>query len=73
MKIKLSESKRIIVKIGSSIMDADSLILEEICSDISNLISEKKEIILVTSGAISQGMRQMNIQDRPKDIKKLQS
>ena len=43
MKIKLSESKRIIVKIGSSIMDADSLILEEICSDISNLISEKKK------------------------------
>jgi len=73
MKIKLSESKRIIVKIGSSIMDADSLVLKEICKDISNLMSEKKEIILVTSGAISQGMRQMNIQDRPKDIKKLQS
>ena len=73
MKIKLSESKRIIVKIGSSIMDADNLVLKEICNDISNLISEKKEIILVTSGAISQGMRQMNIQDRPKDIKKLQS
>ena len=42
MKIKLSESKRIIVKIGSSIMDADSLVLKEICSDISNLMSEKK-------------------------------
>ena len=65
---KLSESKRIIVKIGSSIMDADSLVLKEICKDISNLMSEKKEIILVTSGAASRNETN-EYPDRPKDIK----
>ena len=75
MRTELKKSKRVIIKIGSSIVNSPNDInyIERICQDVSQQISLGKEIILVTSGAISQGMALLNITDRPKDIKKLQA
>ena len=74
MRIELNKANRIVIKIGSSIIDnKDDVSIANICDDISQYLKDDKEIILVTSGAISQGMKVMNIQERPKDIKKLQS
>ena len=36
-------------------------------------MEEGKEVIIVTSGAISQGMAILDMNDRPRDIKKLQA
>ncbi len=72
MRTELQKSKRVVIKIGSSIVNSSDYIAR-ICDDISQQISLGKEIILVTSGAISQGMDILNVVDKPKDIKKLQA
>ena len=75
MKIELKKSNKIVIKIGSSIISNkdERSHLSNICSEISQLISSGKEIVIVTSGAISQGMSILNINDRPRDTKKLQA
>ncbi len=74
MRTELSKTKKIIIKVGSSIIDAkDGAIISRVCKDICKLLDDKMEIILVTSGAISQGMKLMGLSERPRDTKKLQS
>ena len=74
MRTELSKTKKIIIKVGSSIIDSkDGAIISKVCGDICKLLDDKMEVILVTSGAISQGMKLMNLTDRPRDTKKLQS
>ena len=74
MRIELSKTSKIIIKLGSSIIDnRDEMIINGICANIAKYLQENKEIILVTSGAISQGMKVMDVKNKPKDIKKLQS
>ena len=75
MKIELKKSKKIIVKIGSSIINNsnDKRYLSNICNELSHLSHVGKDIVLVTSGAISEGMTALNISDKHTDIKKLQA
>ena len=75
MKTELKKSNKIVIKIGSSIINNDDgkNYLSNICNEISKFINKGKEIIIVTSGAISQGMSILSITDRPRDIKKLQA
>ncbi len=74
MKTELNKANRVVIKIGSSIIDnKNDVSIANICDGISQYLKDDKEVLLVTSGAISQGMKVMNIQERPKDIKKLQS
>ena len=74
MRIELNKASKIIIKLGSSIIDnRDDMIINGICTGITDLLRENKEVMLVTSGAISQGMKVMDVKNKPKDIKKLQS
>ena len=74
MRIELNNTRRIVIKIGSSIIDDNhDKIINGVCADIIKLLDEGMEVILVTSGAISQGMKVMKVQTKPKDVKKLQS
>ena len=75
MKIELKKSNKIVIKVGSSIINNNDGkdYLSNICNEISLLVKEGKEIIIVTSGAISQGMAILDMNDRPRDIKKLQA
>ena len=75
MKIELKKSNKIVIKVGSSIINNNDGkdYLSNICNEISLLMKKGKEIIIVTSGAISQGMAILDMNDRPRDIKKLQA
>jgi len=75
MRTELKKSKRVVIKIGSSIINSldDIDYISSICHEISHQLSKGKEIVLVTSGAISQGMTLLGISDKPKDVKKLQA
>ena len=75
MRTELKKSKRIIIKIGSSILNGSHTVnyIANICDEISQCINDDKEVILVTSGAISQGMEVLNVSEKPKDIKRLQA
>jgi glutamate 5-kinase len=68
----------IVAKLGSSIVSADdgSLradVLDKVCSQVAELHGGGEEIILVTSGAISRGMRIMEMPARPRAIDELQA
>jgi len=67
---------RILIKIGSSLLNKDNKFNTELVrskiKEISELYKKGNEIILVSSGAIACGMEVENIQERPKEVLKLQ-
>ncbi|MCX5705652.1 MAG: glutamate 5-kinase [Candidatus Omnitrophica bacterium] len=70
--------KRIVIKIGSSLFyssknELDANLVNEITGQISQLVREKKEVILVTSGAIALGMSILKLGERPKELATLQA
>ncbi len=74
MRTEIKKHNKIIIKIGSSLISSvNKDHIEGICEDISNLKDDGKQIIIVTSGAISQGMGIVGITEKPTDTKKLQA
>lgn len=78
MKLSEKKYKRIVVKIGSSLFydknRIDPLRSFEVISQISSLINlDKKEIIIVSSGAIALGMDLLKLSSRPKELPLLQA
>lgn len=77
-KRQLTACKRIVVKIGSSLLTANGqgLDLDAIsawASQIAKLHSQGHEIILVSSGAVAEGMVRMKLDARPDDLPSLQA
>lgn len=75
---QLAESTRWVVKIGSSLVTADGrgLDINAIKSwteQISSLRQQGKEIILVSSGAVAEGMVRLNWDTRPHALHELQA
>ncbi len=75
---QLKACKRIVVKIGSSLLTANGqgLDLEAIshwAKQIVDLHHAGHEIILVTSGAVAEGMVRMKLPHRPTDLPSLQA
>ncbi|MDO8488825.1 MAG: glutamate 5-kinase [Candidatus Omnitrophota bacterium] len=70
--------KRIVVKIGASIIAAnkhkpDTALISNIACQISDLIRQGREVVLVSSGAIAIGMSILKISSRPKELAYLQA
>ena len=70
--------KRIVIKIGSSLFyskeDAlDCGLLNEITSQVCDVMAQGKEILLVSSGAIAIGMSVLKMHSRPKNLSYLQA
>ena len=70
--------RRVVVKLGSSVVaDGDgeprAEVLREVCEALAGLYAEGGEVIVVTSGAIARGMREMQLAQRPGSIRELQA
>jgi len=70
--------KRIVVKIGSSLFTRegsklDTALVDNIARQISGLVKQGKEVVLVSSGAIAMGMSILALSNRPKDLRGLQA
>ncbi len=69
---RLKDKKRIVVKIGSSSLqhpetgELDYIKLEVLVRELCNLKNQGKDVVLVTSGAIAQGRKAMNL--TPEDM-----
>ena len=65
MKRDFSKARRIVVKVGSSLLTEKNRLnlkrLEEIVDQLASLQKENREVILVTSGAIAGGMGRLNL------------
>lgn len=73
-----SNLKRIVVKIGSALLTAngqglDLHAISHWATQIADLHAQGIEIILVSSGAVAEGMVRMNMQARPDDLPSLQA
>ena len=68
-----SQAQRVVVKVGTGVLttancglDIDKI--KSLSSEISWLIDKKKEVILVSSGAMAAGVKKIGLSKRPNDI-----
>ena len=74
----LAGVKRVVVKIGSGVLThhseiIDLDIIESIVSDLSVFIDDGGEVIIVTSGAVSAGLKKLGLRGRPNGIPEKQA
>ncbi len=74
----LRDAKRVVVKVGSSLVTNDGRGLDEVaigewCRQMAHLMRDGREVIMVSSGAIAEGMKRLGWTTRPKAIQELQA
>jgi len=76
----LKDARRIVVKVGSSLVTnegrgLDEQAIGEWCRQIAALmgVPDKREIIMVSSGAIAEGMKRLGWATRPHEVHELQA
>ena len=74
----LLRAKRIVVKVGSSLVTnegrgLDEAAIGEWCAQLAALVKDGREVIMVSSGAIAEGMKRLGWRMRPKAIHQLQA
>jgi glutamate 5-kinase len=74
----LRDARRVVVKVGSSLVTNDGRGLDEQaigewCRQLAHLIREGREVIMVSSGAIAEGMKRLGWTTRPTAIQELQA
>jgi glutamate 5-kinase len=74
----MKEARRIVVKVGSSLVTnegrgLDEAAIGEWCRQLAVLVREGREVIMVSSGAIAEGMKRLGWAVRPHEIHELQA
>ena len=74
----LRDAKRIVVKVGSSLVTNDGRGLDaaaigEWCRQLATLAQDGREVIMVSSGAIAEGMKRLGWTTRPHQVHELQA
>ena len=74
----LSQARRIVVKVGSSLVTNEGRGLDEAaigqwCEQLAALVKDGREVVMVSSGAIAEGMKRLGWATRPKAIHELQA
>ena len=74
----LKNARRIVVKVGSSLVtnegrgvDADAI--GNWCHQMAGLAAQGREVVMVSSGAIAEGMKRLGWSSRPKEVHELQA
>lgn len=74
----LRDARRVVVKVGSSLVTNDGRGLDEAaigewCRQLAQLSAQKREVIMVSSGAIAEGMKRLGWKTRPHAVNELQA
>ena len=74
----LREAQRIVVKVGSSLVTNEGRGLDEVaigewCRQLAVLARDGREVVMVSSGAIAEGMKRLGWAARPKAVHELQA
>jgi glutamate 5-kinase len=74
----LKKAKRIVIKIGASVLTTKGLTLDEVwikdfATQVSSLSKQGREIVIVSSGAIASGMGLLGIKKRPRSLPEQQA
>jgi glutamate 5-kinase len=78
ISVVLRDARRIVVKVGSSLVTnegrgLDESAIGEWCRQMSILVRGGREVIMVSSGAIAEGMKRLGWTTRPQAIHELQA
>jgi glutamate 5-kinase len=78
MKKTISEAKRIVVKVGSTLVTnngegLDRTAIATWAEQVSNLLKQGCQVLMVSSGAIAEGMQRLAWAVRPQEIYQLQA
>jgi len=73
-----AQARRIVVKVGSSLVTnegrgLDERAIGEWCRQMAELVRQGKEVIMVSSGAIAEGMKRLGWAQRPQEVHELQA
>lgn len=71
-------AKRLVIKVGSSLVTnegkgLDEAAIGEWCRQIAHLMRDGREVIMVSSGAIAEGMKRLGWRTRPHAVQELQA
>ncbi len=74
----LTKARRVVVKVGSSLVTNEGRGLDEAaialwCEQLAVLVRDGREVIMVSSGAIAEGMKRLGWPTRPKAVHELQA
>ena len=74
----LRDARRIVVKVGSSLVTnegrgLDEQAIGEWCRQLSALVRDGREVIMVSSGAIAEGMKRLGWTTRPQELHEFQA
>lgn len=74
---RLKNAKRVVVKVGSNVLTAQSCLntnaIQSISQQICRLLDRGIEVMLVSSGAMAAGLRKMGMNERPDEIPQRQA
>src|SRR6218665_2834801 len=78
MSAVLKGARRIVVKVGSSLVTnegrgVDAEAIGNWCRQLAALAEQGREVVMVSSGAIAEGMKRLGWATRPKEIHELQA
>ncbi|RZL53640.1 MAG: glutamate 5-kinase [Variovorax sp.] len=76
--VVLRDARRIVVKVGSSLVTnegrgLDEAAIGEWCRQLAALMRDGREVVMVSSGAIAEGMKRLGWRTRPREINELQA
>jgi len=74
----LRDARRIVVKVGSSLVTdegrgLDAVAIGDWCQQLAALAREGRELVVVSSGAIAEGMKRLGWSTRPQQLHELQA
>jgi glutamate 5-kinase len=78
MSQELREARRIVVKVGSTLVTndgrgIDSAVVGDWCRQLAELVRSGRELVMVSSGAIAEGMKRLGWPTRPRAVHELQA
>src|SRR5205085_443492 len=74
----LREARRIVVKVGSTLVTdegrgIDNVAVGDWCRQMAELVRSGRELVMVSSGAIAEGMKRLGWPARPRAVHELQA
>jgi glutamate 5-kinase len=74
----MRDARRIVVKVGSSLVTnegrgLDALAIGAWCTQLATLAKQGREVVMVSSGAIAEGMKRLGWASRPRELPELQA
>ena len=78
MRDRLRSARRWVVKVGSSLLTADGkgldhAIIEQWTTQIAALLADNRQVVLVSSGSIAEGVARLKLAKRPTRVHDLQA